>query len=1027
MEAAFTKTPQEVLKHLDTNATKGLSSKEIEARLAKYGANELPEDPPTPIWELILEQFKDQLVIILLVAAGISFVLAFLETDEHEGATAYVEPIVILLILIANAVVGVVQETKAERAIEALQEYSPDEAKVIRDGSVQKINARDLVPGDIVQLVVGDKIPADCRILEITSGSFKTDQSILTGETVSVSKEPEHIVKDIRAVKQDQINMLFGGTTVTIGKAVAVVVQTGTHTAIGEIHQSIASQVDEKTPLKMQLDEFGDQLARIITVICILVWVINIRHFTDESFHGSWVKGAIYYFKIAVALAVAAIPEGLAVIITTCLALGTKKMANQGAIVRKLRSVETLGCTSVICSDKTGTLTTNQMSVRRVAVWDSLDSITDLQVEGTTYGPEGRVLHKQAPIDRDLLTKHSVLNELAHICAMCNDSKIAYDETLDTYHKIGEPTEAALRTLVEKLGTNDSAFNKGLHQLAHDAHAYADFTTADKLKRVSQVNSFIESKYHRITTLEFSRDRKSMSVLVEHDGEKPRTRSGASSKRTLYVKGAPEQLLERCSHIRLTNASEATPLTPQVRSAILKKVATWGEVEALRVLAFATVDQPDIPAKLDPTQYAKHESNMTFVGLVGMMDPPRAEVRDSIRKCRAAGIRVIVITGDNKKTAESICRQIGIFTDNQDISDKSYTGREFDDMTQKEKLRAIHRADLFSRTEPSHKQQLVDLLKGEGFIVAMTGDGVNDAPALKKADIGIAMGSGTDVAKLASDMVLADDNFATIVSAVEEGRSIYSNTKQFIRYLISSNIGEVVSIFLTVLLGMPEALIPVQLLWVNLVTDGLPATALGFNPADNAIMRRPPRDPKEPIVTRWLFIRYMVIGTYVGVATIFGYAWWFMFYAGGPQITFAQLTTFHKCSTLFPEIGCSMFHNAMAQRATTMSLSILVVVEMFNAVNSLSENESLLTFPIWRNMYLVVSIVLSMALHFVILYVPFFSSLFSITPLNWAEWQGVLLISAPVILLDEVLKYVSRTFVQPSSAPGAKEIQKKSQ
>ncbi|TPX68927.1 hypothetical protein SpCBS45565_g02796 [Spizellomyces sp. 'palustris'] len=1015
MEGAFTKTPQEVLKFLKVDKEKGLTTKDAEKRLAEYGSNELPEEPPTPIWELILEQFKDQLVIILLVAAAISFVLAFLETDEKEAGTAYVEPIVILLILIANAVVGVVQETKAERAIEALQEYSPDEAKVVRNGSIQKINARELVPGDIVHLAVGDKIPADCRLLHIISSSFKTDQSILTGEAVSVSKEPNVVVGDDRAVKQDQINMLFSGTTVTIGKAVAVVVQTGTDTAIGEIHQSITSQVDEKTPLKQQLDDFGDQLARIISVICILVWAINIRHFTDEAFHGSWIKGAMYYFKIAVALAVAAIPEGLAVIITTCLALGTKKMANQGAIVRKLRSVETLGCTSVICSDKTGTLTTNQMSVRRLIVWDSLAESTELQVEGTTYGPEGRVLHKQQPVDRNLLARNSSLNELAHICALCNDSKIIFDETFDAYQKIGEPTEAALKTLVEKLGTDNADINTRIPFIA-DTDALGQLSTSDKVKRISQVSDYIEAKYNRAATLEFSRDRKSMSVLVERlDGAAGvGARSPAPGSKSLFVKGAPEQVLERCAYIRLSSTGEATPLNTQLREKILKKVADWGEGESLRVLAFATVDKPAVPEKVDPAAYASYETNMTFVGLVGMMDPPRPEVRESIRKCKAAGIRVIVITGDNKKTAESICRQIGVFGDKEDITRKSYTGREFDDMSAKERIEAVHRANLFSRTEPTHKQQLVDLLKGEGFIVAMTGDGVNDAPALKKADIGIAMGSGTDVAKLASDMVLADDNFATIVSAVEEGRSIYSNTKQFIRYLISSNIGEVVSIFLTVILGMPEALIPVQLLWVNLVTDGLPATALGFNPADNDIMRRPPRDPKEPIVTKWLFIRYMVVGTYVGAATIFGYAWWFIFYTGGPQITFTQLTNFHKCSTLFPEIGCDMFYNSFSQRATTMSLSILVVVEMFNAMNSLSENESLLTFPLWKNLYLCVSVVISMALHFMILYVPFFTTLFSITPLNWEEWQAVLWISAPVLLVDEVLKLISRNFVVPS-------------
>ncbi|KAJ3093671.1 hypothetical protein HDU96_002108, partial [Phlyctochytrium bullatum] len=902
----------------------------------------------------------------------------------------------------------------------ALKEYSPDEAKVIRDGHPTKIEARNIVPGDIVQLSVGDKVPADCRLLHVVSSSFKVDQAILTGEPISVSKEAELVISDAKAVKQDQQNIVFSGTTVTTGKATAVAVLTGTTTAIGSIHKEINEHEAEKTPLKQALDDFGDQLARIISVVCILVWLINIRHFNDPVFGGSWLKGAVYYFKIAVALAVAAIPEGLAVVITTCLALGTKRMAAQGAIVRKLASVETLGSTSVICSDKTGTLTTNQMSVRRFLVPDAgSTSVQEWQVDGSSYGPEGQILKDGAPVDRDLAVKLPGVNELATICSICNDAKVVFDENSNSYQKIGEPTEAALKSFIEKLGTGDSTFNQTIPVIPN-AEALDKLSKHDKLWRAGRADEHYESKYKRAATFEFSRDRKSMSVLVERLAGAPAFGSGNAAKtqgkvgsRVLYAKGAPEEVIARCSTYRV--GDKAVALTPEVRIRILNKVREWGETEALRVLAFATVDNPpaiDV-AKVDPSQYVTYESNMTFIGLVGMMDPPRSEVRESIRKCRVAGIRVIVITGDNKQTAEAICRDIGVFDATEDLTGKSFTGREFDDMTPEQKQEAVKKASLFSRTEPTHKSELVDLLKAQGAIVAMTGDGVNDAPALKKADIGVAMGTGTDVAKLASDMVLADDNFATIVSAVEEGRSIYSNTKQFIRYLISSNIGEVVSIFLTVVLGMPEALIPVQLLWVNLVTDGLPATALGFNPADNDIMRKPPRSSKEPIVTRWLFIRYMVIGTYVGVATILGYAWWFMFFTGGPQISWYQLTNFHKCSSLFPEIGCEMFANQMSQRATSVSLSILVVVEMFNAMNSLSENESLLTFGLFNNIYLVFAIALSMALHFVILYVPFFSTVFSIAPLSWEEWKWVLIISAPVIIVDEVLKLISRLFVTP--------------
>ncbi|KAG0024172.1 hypothetical protein BGZ80_005478 [Entomortierella chlamydospora] len=993
MKESFTRSPKEILDHYKVNPEQGLTSSQASAALEKYGKNELPEDDPTPLWEMILEQFKDQLVIILLAAAAISLVLAVLEEDN--SGTAFVEPVVILLILIANAAVGVIQESNAEKAIEALKEYSPHEAKVLRNGSMTKVVASDIVPGDIIEVAVGDKIPADCRVLEINSSNFRIDQALLTGESVSVNKVTE-IVNDPRAVKQDQINMLFSGTTVVLGKAKAIVVQTGSDTAIGDIHKSITSQISEKTPLKRKLDEFGDDLAKVISVICILVWLVNIRHFNDPS-HQGWLKGAIYYFKIAVALAVAAIPEGLSVVITTCLALGTKKMAKKNAIVRSLPSVETLGCTSVICSDKTGTLTTNQMSVARVLVVDNkAGNVAEYQVQGSSFSPIGDVLDADGRAITSLSSVSQTLNELAQICSICNNSTISYNAENDTYTNVGEPTEAALKVLVEKMGTDDVNVNSTLKSLPAQ-------------KRVDACNQYYAERVKKLATLDFSRDRKSMSVLVSRSSSERRSTRSAATSASLLVKGAPESILERCTQVRLSAGGEVVPLTAAIRATIMEKVLDYGEGQALRCLGLAVVDNQ--PANLsdwnfkNPEGFYKYEQNMTFVGLVAMLDPPRPEVAAAIAKCKTAGIRVIVITGDNKNTAESICRKIGVFSQHEDLTGKSYTGREFDDLSEKEQLLAVSRASLFSRTEPTHKSKLVDLLSGL--------NGVNDAPALKKADIGIAMGSGTDVAKLAADMVLADDNFASIEAAVEEGRSIYNNTKQFIRYLISSNIGEVVSIFLTVVLGMPEALIPVQLLWVNLVTDGLPATALGFNPPDNEIMRQPPRNSREPLVGGWLFFRYMVIGIYVGAATVFGYAWWFMFYSQGPQISFYQLSHFHQCSSLFPEIGCQMFTDFMSKKATTMSLSILVTIEMFNAINSLSENESLLTLPIWKNMYLVFSIILSMALHFMILYVPFFSNLFMILPLNLEEWKAVVYISLPVIIIDEALKFISRTFIAP--------------
>jgi len=833
----------------------------------------IPEEPPTPMWELILEQFKDQLVIILLASAAVSFVLALFE--EEEGWTAFVDPAVILTILILNAVVGVSQESSAEKAIAALQEYSANTAKVVRNGAIQSVKAEELVPGDIVDIAVGNRIPADCRVLSINSNSFRVDQSILTGESESVGKDTEAI-KDTNAVKQDQINMLFSGTTVVTGHAHAIVVLTGTNTAIGDIHESITAQISQPTPLKEKLNDFGDTLAKVISAICILVWLINIRHFNDPSFGGNWTKGAIYYLKIAVSLGVAAIPEGLAVVITTCLALGTRTMAKKNAIVRSLPSVETLGSCSVICSDKTGTLTTNQMSVNKIVyVNEAGNDLEELHVQGTSFAPMGAISKAGKIIEHPAATSTTIA-QMTEVAAVCNDAELAWDSKTETYNNIGEPTEGALRTLAEKIGTADVALNQTRSKLAPEQIRH--FASTEYLNRAQKLRTF-----------EFSRDRKSMSVLV----------NGAQGQR-LLVKGAPESVLDRCSHCIVGSNGKRVPITEKLASLLNTEVVEYGK-QGLRVMALASIDNvtSDLAKRAKTTQeYQQLEQGMTLLGLVGMLDPPRPEVADSIAKCRNAGIRVVVITGDNQNTAETICRQIGVFGATEDLTGKSYTGRQFDALSQADQLKAACTASLFSRTEPGHKSKLVDLLQSAGEVVAMTGDGVNDAPALKKSDIGVAMGSGTDVAKLAADMVLADDNFATIESAVEEGRSIYNNTQQFIRYLISSNIGEVVSIFLTAAIGMPEALIPVQLLWVNLVTDGLPATALSFNPKDHDVMNRPPRKRDDPLISGWLFFRYMVIGTYVGLATVGGYATWFMFYQHGPEISFYQLVSpgYHTCN-----------------------------------------------------------------------------------------------------------------------------------
>ena len=563
-------------------------------------------------------------------------------------------------------------------------------------------------------------------------------------------------------------------------------------------------------------------------------------------------------------------------VITTCLALGTRKMAAKNAVVRSLPSVETLGSCSVICSDKTGTLTTNQMSVNKlVFINESGTGLEEIDVEGTTFAPEGGISSRGRPMENIAASSTTIL-KMTEVAALCNEAQLAFDSKSGTFHNVGEPTEGALRVLVEKIGSPDPATNQQRRGLpVHE--------------RLHQASKYYEDQIPLLATYEFSRDRKSMSVLVA-SGEQQR----------LLVKGAPESIFERCSHAVVGSMGKKATLNAKLTKLLSDEVVDYGN-RGLRVIALATVDDvssnPLLKNAKTTDEYAQLEQGMTLIGLVGMLDPPRPEVAESIRKCKEAGIRVVVITGDNQTTAETICRQIGVFGEHENLQGKSYTGREFDALSDSEKLHAAKTASLFSRTEPTHKSKLVDLLQSSGEVVAMTGDGVNDAPALKKSDIGVAMGSGTDVSKLAADMVLADNNFATIEVAVEEGRSIYNNTQQFIRYLISSNIGEVVSIFLTAAAGMPEALIPVQLLWVNLVTDGLPATALSFNPPDHDVMKRQPRKRDEALVSGWLFFRYMVIGVYVGGATVFGYAWWFMFNSEGPKITFWQLVSFSRSTS----------------------------------------------------------------------------------------------------------------------------------
>ncbi|KAK8326337.1 hypothetical protein V6Z11_A11G108700 [Gossypium hirsutum] len=821
---AWSWSVEHCLKEYDVRLDKGLSSYKVEKRREKYVWNELAKEKGKPLWRLVLEQFDDMLVKILLVAAFISFLLAYMHGSESEesGFEAYVEPFVIVLILVLNAIVGVWQETNAEKALEALKEMQCESGKVLRDGFlVPDLPARELVPGDIVELqsTTGEAMP------------------VLKGTSPIFQKECELQAKE---------NMVFAGTTVVNGCCVCIVVCTGMNTEIGKIQKQIheASLEESDTPLKKKLDEFGSRLTTAIGIVCLIVWLINYKNFLSYDMVEGWpanvrfsFEKCTYYFKIAVALAVAAIPEGLPAVITTSLALGTRKMAQKNAIVRKLPSVETLGCTTVICSDKTGTLTTNQMSV----------------AEFFTLGGK------------------TTTSLMAEICAVCNDAGIFCDGRL--FRATGLPTEAALKVLAEKMGVPDAKMRNKIR----DSELVANYLIDRSTVKLGCCEWWIK-RSKRVATLEFDRVRKSSSIIVRE----------AAGQSRLLAKGAVESLLERSTHVQLADGSLA-PMDEPCRQLLLSRQTEMSS-KGLRCLGLAykedlgefsdyySENHPAHKKLLDPACYCSIESDLVFVGAVGLRDPPRDEVHKAIEDCKRAEIRVMVITGDNKSTAEAICREIKLFSDGEDLRGKSFTGKEFMALSPSQQIETLSKpgGKVFSRAEPRHKQEIVRMLKEMGEIVAMTGDGVNDAPALKLADIGIAMGiTGTEVAKEASDMVLADDNFSTIVSAVAEGRSIYNNMKAFIRYMISSNVGEVISIFLTAALGLPECMIPVQLLWVNLVTDGPPATALGFNPPDIGIMRKPPRRSDDALINSWVLFRYLIIGSYVGIATVGIFILWY--------------------------------------------------------------------------------------------------------------------------------------------------------
>jgi Ca2+-transporting ATPase len=1004
---------------LETNIEQGLSEDQVQARLDQFGRNTLQPPAKASLLELILEQFEDRLVQILLAVALLSAIFSALEhTKDQSLLGSFVEPLVILAILVLNAAVGVWQSQSASDSLQALQQMQPTLCTPLRDGEVKaNLPASELVPGDILQLRVGDKVPADARVLQLQSSRLQVDETSLTGESVTVSKlTGEDGISIAGAPIQSQRGMVFSGTMITSGNALAVVVQTGMDTQFGKIQQGVTQAQEEqpKTPLAIKLDEFGETLTVIIGVICLAVWIVSIPKMNDSSFQNVW-EGAIYYAKVSVALGVAAIPEGLPAVITLCLSLGTRRMAQRNVIVRKLPSVETLGCTSVICTDKTGTLTTNEMTVVSLVLLEKPQQkdatvVVEHTIEGTSYSPVGTI--DGIPCNDEVKQNPmGAVVDVAAVSALCNDASVVgndsnYGEESDdedvvdkdgktistihhhgqkkknatkkgdiekAYERTGEPTEAALCVLAEKLG-GMSHYMEGMHVSKHGSfHLHVP----PSVLASANVDSWRQS-YLRKATLEFHRERKSMSVLADFSAD-----AGKTANR-LLVKGAPNLLLERCTHVKYRDGT-IVKLTGALKRSIQEKITELA-TRPLRCLALAVKDtkrlEPSLarfdggdasthPLLKDPSKYEDIESGLTLVGIVGIKDPARPEVADSILLCAKAGIRVMMITGDARDTAIAIAKDVNIF--DQDASSeslKAFEGREFFLKSEEEQLDILKKDNIvFCRAEPADKQKLVKMLQGLGEIPAMTGDGVNDAPALQQAAIGVAMGSGTEVAKEAADMILADDNFSTIVSAVEEGRTIYANMQAFICFLISCNIGEICAIFFATLAGFPEPLTAMHLLWVNLVTDGPPATALGFNPATPDLMEAPPRPSDEPIMTRWLLTRYCLTGLYVGLATIGVFAQHYM----SQGISLSELANWSQCGTDWsPEGGaglCSvLFRESGRMLPQTLALTTLVCMEMLKALSAVSVDSSIFRVGPQSNKWLLLGVSGPFLLHLLVLY-----------------------------------------------------------
>ena len=931
-----------VVSALGSDAVRGLTVAEARQRLEQYGPNRLKSAPETPWWKRLLEQFENFLVIILMVATVISAVEWLLQ-DPRETALPY-EAIVIMAIVILNALLGFIQEARAEKSVRALMALAAPEATVVRDGERQRIETQDIVPGDVILIEAGDRIPADARLVE--AANLQTNEAPLTGESVPVAKEVKPLEGD--GGLGDRRNMLYSGTVATYGRARALVVSTGMATEVGRIAGLLEAAEKERTPLQQELDRTGKRLSVIMLGICAMVFAAGLLSTTTFT-----LNIVLSLFLFAVALAVAAIPEALPAIVTVGLSLGVRRMAAAHAIVRKLPAVETLGAATVICSDKTGTLTRNEMTVRAVATADAL-----IEVGGSGYIPEGEFTIEGKAIDA-APAHRDALERTLRAAALANDATLGHRD--GRWFVQGDPTEGALLVAARKLGIAE--------------------TELGRYPRIAEIAFTSERKRHTTVHL----DRAKLDELH------------------VFVKGAPELLLGNCQHV--WSGGRIVPLTDEGRAGLLRRNEELAR-QALRTLAIATRTIPSAALGVDPQAAAgagafeppeSVEDDLVLLGLVGMIDPPRTEAKAAVVTAKRAHIRTVMITGDHPATAEAIARELTIF----EPGARLVTGPELRVMGDAELHAAVEQVRVFARVDPEHKLRIIRALQSKGHIVAMTGDGINDAPALKAANIGVAMGvTGTDVSKEAAHIVLTDDNFASIVQAIEEGRGIYDNIQKYLLYLLSTNSGELMTMFGGVmfagLLGLASAeiglflpLLAAQLLWINLVTDGPPALALGVDPKDPDAMERRPRRSGSGILLGEDWIRLACVGALMMVGTL---AVLDAYYPGGLFTLFAQ---------------GSGPNAADEAHARTMAFTTLMMFQLFDVFNCRSRRRSAF-MGFLENKWLLAAIAFALGAHLLVIYVPVLQMAFHTVPLSTTDWLVATAVSSTLLIGMELAKIVLR-------------------